>query len=94
VLFRGHLSVTVLAAVLHKDAATASGQIPASFAATFDHWYDRNIHHFEEPKKSGDGHETSAVSSSTPATPACRHRYRLVPRNVGPPHRRKPPHAD
>ena len=46
----------------HKDAATAAGQIPASFAATFEHWYDRNIRHFGEPKKSGDDcHETIAI---------------------------------
>jgi len=54
--------VTVLAAVLHKDAATERGLIPASFQAMFDHWYDRNIRHFGEPKTSGDDcHETIAI---------------------------------
>jgi tRNA (cmo5U34)-methyltransferase len=46
----------------HKDAATAADKIPVSFAATFEHWYDRNIRHFGEPKRSGDDcHETMAI---------------------------------
>ena len=46
----------------HKEAATAAGQIPPSFAATFEHWYDRNIRRFGQPKHSGDDcHETIAA---------------------------------
>jgi tRNA (cmo5U34)-methyltransferase len=43
----------------HKEAATERGQIPDSFQTTFEHWYDRNIRRFGEPKTSGDDcHET------------------------------------
>jgi len=46
----------------HKDVATKQGLIPDSFHAMFDHWYDRNILRFGEPKQSGDDcHETAAV---------------------------------
>lgn len=46
----------------HKDAATRLRQIPPSFQATFENWYDRNIRHFGEPKQSGDDcHETIAA---------------------------------
>lgn len=38
----------------HMRAAIATGNIPASFANTFDQWHDRNVRRFGEPKKSGD----------------------------------------
>ena len=38
----------------HMNAAIADGRIPESFHATLDHWHDRNIRRFGEPKKSGD----------------------------------------
>jgi tRNA (cmo5U34)-methyltransferase len=43
----------------HMRAAVDDGRIPASFGRTLDHWYDRNIRRFGEPKTSGDDcHET------------------------------------
>ena len=43
----------------HMNAAIDAGRIPASFRQTLDHWYDRNIRGFGEPKTSGDDcHET------------------------------------
>ncbi len=38
----------------HMRAAIANGDIPESFANTFDQWHDRNIRRFGDPKKSGD----------------------------------------
>jgi 2-polyprenyl-3-methyl-5-hydroxy-6-metoxy-1,4-benzoquinol methylase len=38
----------------HMRSAIANGDIPESFANTFDQWHDRNIRRFGEPKKSGD----------------------------------------
>lgn len=44
------------------NAAVDAGRIPASFGETIDHWYDRNIRRFGEPKTSGDDcHETIAT---------------------------------
>jgi SAM-dependent methyltransferase len=43
----------------HMNAAIDAGRIPASFRQMLDHWYDRNIRRFGEPKTSGDDcHET------------------------------------
>jgi tRNA (cmo5U34)-methyltransferase len=38
----------------HMNGAIADRRISESFRATLDHWYDRNINHFGEPKKSRD----------------------------------------
>jgi len=38
----------------HMTAAIESGRIPESFRATLDHWHQRNIAGFGEPKQSGD----------------------------------------
>ena len=38
----------------HMRSAIANGDIPGSFATTFDAWHDRNIRRFGDPKKSGD----------------------------------------
>jgi cyclopropane fatty-acyl-phospholipid synthase-like methyltransferase len=38
----------------HMHAAIAEGRIPDSFRTTLEHWQDRNITRFSEPKKSGD----------------------------------------
>lgn len=38
----------------HMQSAQERGLIPASFQPVFEAWYDRNIRHFSEPKKSGD----------------------------------------
>jgi cyclopropane fatty-acyl-phospholipid synthase-like methyltransferase len=46
----------------HMTAALSDGGIPDSFRATLDHWHDRNINRFNEPKQSGDDcQETVAV---------------------------------
>jgi SAM-dependent methyltransferase len=43
----------------HMRRAIDDGRIPASFGQTLDHWHDRNIRRFDEPKASGDDcHET------------------------------------
>lgn len=39
---------------LHMGSALDSKRIPDSFRQTLDHWRDRNIRRFGEPKKSGD----------------------------------------
>jgi SAM-dependent methyltransferase len=45
-----------------KEIAEQRGLIPASFHPVFEAWYDRNISHFGEPRKSGDDcHETIAA---------------------------------
>ena len=38
----------------HMFSAIDAGRIPLSFRSTLDHWRDRNIDRFGEPKRSGD----------------------------------------
>jgi tRNA (cmo5U34)-methyltransferase len=46
----------------HMQSALANGAIPASFRATLDQWYAKNIETFGSPKQSGDDfHETAAI---------------------------------
>jgi SAM-dependent methyltransferase len=47
---------------VHMYSALDDGRIPSSFRQTLDHWSDRNIRRFGEPKTSGDDcHETIAT---------------------------------
>jgi SAM-dependent methyltransferase len=44
----------------HMKSALAEGRIPASFQATHEHWYARNIRDFGVPHKSGDDCQETA----------------------------------
>jgi tRNA (cmo5U34)-methyltransferase len=44
----------------HMKSAIADGRIPASFQATHEHWYERNIRDFGAPHKSGDDCQETA----------------------------------
>jgi cyclopropane fatty-acyl-phospholipid synthase-like methyltransferase len=44
----------------HMKSAIADGRIPASFQATHEHWYERNIRNFGAPQKSGDDCQETA----------------------------------